>query len=44
MAIAPEIQKLLGLPEGYGTVSFANVDESKLKRGSALNTFEGGCA
>ena len=28
VAIAPEIQKLLGLPEGYGTVSFANVDES----------------
>ena len=37
MELSKTLQVSLGLPANYGKVKFANVDESKLKRGSALN-------
>ena len=42
LALSSEVHKRTGLPAEYATVRFTNVDESKLKRGSALNTFDGG--
>jgi len=42
LALAPEVLKAVGLPDDYATLTFSNVDESKNKRGSQLNTFEGG--
>ena len=39
----PKVQQALGLPAGWLKIRFKNVDESKLKRGSALNAnYEGG--
>ena len=37
-----QVLKAVGLPDDYATLTFSNVDESKNKRGSQLNTFEGG--
>jgi nicotinamide phosphoribosyltransferase len=43
LALSREVHAMLGLPKGWDTVKFANVDETKLKRGSPLNAnFEGG--
>jgi len=42
LALSTEVHARTGLPAEYAVVSFANVDESKHKRGSALNTFAGG--
>ena len=43
MEISPKVQQALGLPAGWLKIRFKNVDESKLKRGSALNAnYEGG--
>ena len=43
LGLSDEVRDKLGLPSNWTTVKFANVDESKLKRGSPLNAnFEGG--
>jgi len=42
VALGPDVLARLGLDAEYSSVTFANVDESKLKRGSSLNTLEGG--
>jgi len=42
VALGADVLKRSGLDAEYATVTFTNVDESKLKRGSALNTFAGG--
>ena len=43
MELSPKQHAALGLPAEFKKLSFINVDESKLKRGSALNdTYEGG--
>jgi nicotinamide phosphoribosyltransferase len=43
IALGDATRKMLNFPDTHAKVKFANVDEAKLKRGSALNaTYEGG--
>jgi nicotinamide phosphoribosyltransferase len=43
LMLSAEVHAMLGLPPDFNKVKFSNVDESKMKRGSALNAnFEGG--
>jgi len=43
VSVTPDVCKMLCLPPDFTKFKFVNVDESKLKRGSALNNnFEGG--
>jgi len=43
IALSEATRKMLSFPDTHAKVKFSNVDEAKLKRGSALNsTYEGG--